>query len=1291
MNKSMWKTTLREIRASFGRYLAIFAIIALGVGFFSGLKVTKEAMLEAGDSFLKRNDMFDYRLISTLGLTEDDVDVISGSANVEYAYGAYQADAVVSDGENEFVVRFHSLDDRVNTPELKVGRLPEKSGEAVVDGRYYSESSIGKTVRLASSNTEETLEHFSQNEFTVVGIAYSPLYLNYERGTTSVGNGSVSCYYLILPEDFDFEVYTDIYLSLKDKEFIYSEEYDNLIDRLKPVFETALEERALIRYNKLYSDARAELDDAQAELADAEVKLSDAHKELEDGKAEIADKEKELEDARSEIADKEQELEDGEKEIADGEKELADAEKEIADNEAKLADAEKEIADNEAKLADAEKEIAYNEAKLADAEKEIADNETKLADAEKEIADNEAKLADAEKEIADNEAKLVDAEKEIANNESKLAAAQKAISDNESKLLAAENEIKTNEEKLDAAELLISENESLLAAAELELTQNAKWLDPATLASAQAELALKRSALEQSKTETLQGRLELEAAKEQLESGKLELSAGKAEYENGIDQLNAAKSEVANGRKELELAKKEVNDGINELKAAQIKLANGKKELDDAKTEVENGKKELNDAKEKLSDGKKELADAKKKLSDGKKEIKDAKKKLSDGKQELEDARTELEDGRQKLKDAKKEIADGEVKLADARKELTDGETELADKEAEFNDAKLKVSDAEKELADFKEPSTYVLTRDENIGYACFKNDSTIVEGIAVVFPVFFFLVAALVCVTTMSRMIEEQRTQIGILMALGYSGSTIMSKYMIYSGSAAILGCVGGFFLGCYVFPTVIWKVYGLMYGFADINFVFDPVLFIISIIVALLCSVGTTYISCKHDLSRMAAELIRPKSPKSGKRILLERIAFLWRKIPFLHKVSIRNVFRYKGRFIMMLLGIGGCTGLLVTGYGIRDSITEIADEQYTQILIYDELVNFTDTMTLNELDDFKLEFADSISTFMPVCQTSVDPVDTGSIRSVNMMTLYSENDWQKVLLLHDKAGVQLDLPGPGEVILSQNVAKINNVNIGDTITFRDSDFNEFRLKVSGVCENFFNAYAYISAETYVNCIAGESADSADLSAVSVDPADIFGTGLAGETTTSTIQLTPPYKSAFICIRNGTDLHEAAADFMNHDKVGSVNVNSDTLEMFSKMMQTMNYIVVLVIFCAAALAFIVLYNLTNINITERIREIATIKVLGFYPIETAAYVFRENLVLTAFGAVVGIPIGIWLHRYVMSNIKIDMVTFDVHINGISYIYALLFTFAFAVFVDFMMYFKLARINMSESLKSIE
>ncbi|MBR4342705.1 MAG: ABC transporter permease [Lachnospiraceae bacterium] len=867
MNRNMWRTTLREIRSSLARYLAIFAIIALGVGFFSGLKVSQEAFLDAGDRFIKENNMFDYRLVSTIGLTDEDVKEAEKLPGVEYAVPAYQAEAIIYDGLKESVSRFHSIDYKINTLSLKSGRMPEKTGEILADGRYFSSADIGKKITISDNNRPEDLDKFIIKEYEIVGTAFTPIYLNYERGTTSVGNGTVTSFFYVISDCFNMEAYTDIYVTMQEKYEIYSDEYREFIDSGKSVFESFLEERADIRYKALYSDA------------------------------------------------------------------------------------------------------------------------------EKEINDNKQKLDDALQQF-------------------------------------------------------------------------------------------------------LQG------------GGLLEI-----------------------------------------------------------------------------------------------------------------------------------------------------GKEELEEKQQEYNNAKQMIEDAEKKLAEFKAPSTFILTRDENIGYVCFENDSGIVDGVAVVFPVFFFLVAALVCVTTMSRMIEEQRTQIGVLKALGYSSIVIMGKYIIYSGSAAITGCIGGFFLGCKVFPSIIWKVYGLLYGFSDIRYIFNVKLFLISLAVSLLCSVGTTWISCKKDLRMMAAQLMRPKSPKSGKRIFLERITGLWKKIPFLHKVSLRNIFRYRGRFIMMMLGIGGCTGLLVTGYGLSDSITEIADEQYTRIMIYDELITYSEVMDDDAIVEFKEKFNGKIESFMPIYQTSVDPVDTGAYRSLSLTVFASEEGWTDVILLHDQTGKQLDFPGIGEVILTSNVAKANSVKVGDKITFRDSDFNEFQLKITGICENYFNSYAYISRETYEN----------------------------------ELEKTTPFKSAFVCIKDGNDIHEAAAAFMDDENVSAVSVNADTREMFSKMMQTMNYIVILVISCAAALAFIVLYNLTNINITERIREIATIKVLGFYSGETAAYVFRENIALTAMGAVFGLPLGFALQRYVMSQIKIDMVTFDIHINGITYVYAILYTMAFALFVSGVMYFKLAKINMAESLKSVE
>ena len=572
-------------------------------------------------------------------------------------------------------------------------------------------------------------------------------------------------------------------------------------------------------------------------------------------------------------------------------------------------------------------------------------------------------------------------------------------------------------------------------------------------------------------------------------------------------------------------------------------------------------------------------------------------------------------------------------------------------------DARKELEDAREKLADLKEPETYVLGRDKNIGYACFESDSDIVEGISNVFPIFFFLVAALVCITTMTRMVEEQRTQIGILKALGYSEGTIMGKYLFYSGSAAVLGCGIGFLLGSYIFPVVIWSAYRIMYRLGDIRIILDWKLGLISLIVSILCSMGTTIATCRYELTSVAAELMRPKAPKSGKRIILERIPFLWNRMKFLRKVSARNIFRYKQRFYMMVFGIGGCTALLLTGFGIKDSIKSITYNQFDEIQINDMSVVFNDPWYEMDNSDFEEIMAENAERYTLVFEESTDLTKGDKSKSLTLVIPEKAEDISSFLNLHTTRDVPIAFPGKGEVVLTEKLADKCGAGIGDMVTLQDDDMNTLELKVSGISENYVYNYAYISPETW----------------------------------TEQIGSAPEYKSAYINVKEEKDVHSVSAAVMNCDGVASVTVNDDMKVRFSSMMKSLDYVVLLIIGCAGSLAFIVLYNLTNINITERLREIATIKVLGFYRRETASYVFRENLVLTGIGAGVGLIMGRYLHQFVMYNIDIDMIAFDVHIAPLSVLYSIVLTFVFAGIVDWAMNKKLDGINMAESMKSVE
>lgn len=1014
MSSAMIKTTIREIKGSLGRYLAILAIVMLGVALFMGLKITTPAMIATENDYLNEQNFFDFNLLSTIGFTEDDVEKLSEMEEIAEAEGTISVDVLCSTEEgNESVYKFFTVPDTINQVVLIAGRMPESADECVMDNNVYGESAIGSRITLTDNNDEDTLEMFRDTTYTVVGIIQSPCYINFERGTTSIGNGTVKGFICVPKESFDCDYLTGIYLTAKQEYDVYTDEYEDYIDAIQKDVEDKTEELVQARYHKLIDEAQEKIDDAQTELDDKK-------------------------------AEAQEELDSASQEIADGEQEIADAELEIADGEQEITDGEKEISDNEQKIADGKKELQQAKELLAEQEAELTEQET-------------------------------------------------------------------------------------------QLLAMAAMMTP-----------------------------------EQYQGGMLQIQMGK-------EQLEAAKSGIA---------------------VKEAELLTGEKELDTAKEELAQAKEDIATAKEEIVSAKEDIADAKK---------------------EYEDAVTEFDE--------------------------------------EVADAQKKIDDAQAELEDIEEPDDYVLTRNTNVGYACYESDSEIVAGIADVFPVFFFLVAALVCMTTMNRMVEEQRTQIGVLKALGYKNGAIMGKFLFYAGSAAAIGAIIGCMVGSWLFPKVIWEGYSIMYNMSEIKYIFDFKIAVLSLAAALLCSVGTAYFSCKYELYSVPADLIRPKAPKNGKRIFLEKITFIWNRMKFLHKVSARNIIRYKKRFFMMILGISGCTALLVAGFGINDSVANIADLQYDEVQIFDIEINFAEPVLDSDIEAIAAQTEGSLAQVTYLHEESVDMDYGGKTKSVYMEVPGNAEEIGSFIDLHAQDGEAISYPSEGEAVLTAKLAENMGITVGDKVVLRDGDMNRLEVTISAICENFVSNYIYINKETYRAQLGRE----------------------------------PEYKIAYTNVEEGTDVHEAAAHISDMDNVLSVGVIQDMRDRVSNMMKNMDYIILLIIACAGSLAFIVLYNLTNINITERIREIATIKVLGFYAKETADYVFRENLVLTAFGALVGLLLGKWLHWFIMYNIQIDMVSFKTIVTPISYVLSLLFTFGFAMFVNGIMFFKLEKINMAESLKSIE
>lgn len=1030
----MWKTTYREIRQSFGRYAAILAIVALGVGFFVGLMVVTPAMVRNGGRYLNNHDLYDLRLLSTLGFEKDSLDAFTGREDIKAVEGAVSSDflAVDESGKSRVLVA-QTLLEVQNQVELKEGRLPEAADEIVVDSSLFSKDDIGKTIQVSDENSEETADLFAYDVYTIVGVADASYYINYQRGSTTLGTGRVSGFVYMLPDGFDTDYYTELFVRLDQNDRIYSDAYKAKIEDLKTWAEPIAEQEAQNRYDSLKADAQQKVDDAQKELRDQTA------------------------DARTDLEEAKQKLTDGQKELADGKEQIADAKKQL---------------------------------------------------------------------------------------------------------------------------------------------QQAKQ----TLAQKQTELNNGRAQL-------VDGRSQLEAGQAQLDSARAQLNAAIAAAQSAGSQAGAESG---------------VSGGAAASPAQQLA------QLDAQQAALDAQRNQLESSEAELTDGEKQLAAAKRELSSQEEQLNEQEQKLADAEKELADGQKEYEDGLQTL----------DEKTADAKEEI---------------------ADAQKQIGEIQEPDVYVLGRDTNIGYASYENDSTIVAGIAKVLPFFFFLVAALVCMTTMNRMVEEQRTQIGVLKALGYSEARIMGKYLFYAGSAAGIGSVIGFLIGSTIFPTVIWNAYKIMYHMGDYELMFDPGLAAASLAVALLCSVGVTWLTCRYELMSTAANLIRPKSPKSGRRVWLEHIPLLWNHMSFLTKVSVRNVFRYKQRFFMMVIGIGGCTALLVTGYGIKDTIADIADMQYEEVQLYDMSATLKEGYPDADAADFS-ELTGALSgsskDWMPFCEISMDLTGRSGVKTANVVIPQDTGAAQEYIRLRTEEGEDIPWPGEEEAVISAKLARKCGIRVGDTVTLRTEDGEKLKVEVAALSRNYIYNYVYISPETW------KLDNGSD----------------------------PVYKSIYIhALEGAQENRELSEKLLACDVVSAVAVNADMLSQINKMMGSLDAVVLLVILCAGALAFIVIYNLTNINITERIREIATIKVLGFRPKETASYVFRENVVLTALGTIVGLGAGICLHRFVIANIDVDMVTFQPRVLPFSFVKSILLTFVFMVIVDVVMYLKLERINMAESLKSVE
>ena len=980
--KALRKDFFVEVRKSRNRFLSILFIVALGVSFYSGIQSAAPDMKRSGDVYFDREKLMDLKVVSTLGLTEEDLLELEKTEGIEKAEGAYMTDVLCGEGDNQKVLHLESVTADFQKLQPDEGTLPSKADECFLDAQAAQAFAIhvGDTITVQEAG-EKSDSVLKRKTFTVAGIGGSPAYIAFSRGNTTLGSGEVLGFCYILPENFDMDVYTQVFLSVEgaEEEVAFTDAYDSLVATAKEKVEELSEKRCQVRYDEITGEAQEKIDDAKQELADgrkeSDEKLADAEKTLTDG---------------------EEELEQGKKDLEDGKKQLSEARTQLDEQKTALDEQEEQLKTAEAQLGGSTPEIEAGKTKIAEAREQLSEGE-----------------------------------KELETKESELAKAEETIKENETKL--------------------------------------------------------------------------------------------------------------ADGRKDYEEAKKEAED----------------------------------------------------------------------------------------------KIAEGEDKIADA----------------------------EADLAALEFPEWTVSDRNDMTDYSGYADNANQMKSLGAVFPVLFFLVAALISLTTMTRMVEEERTQIGTLKALGYSKSSIAGKYVFYAILATVGGSVLGVLVGEKIFPYVIIDAYRIMYQHMDgmvLDYQLDHAL--VASLVALFCTMAGTLSACGKELASMPAVLMRPPAPKEGKRVFLERIGFIWKHLSFSWKSTVRNLFRYKKRLFMTVFGIGGCMALLLVGFGLRDSIMDVVLLQYGEIQLYDGMLVLNEEASDAEVEALKKDLASrsDVEESMDVHMKKHTAKGENGTCDVYLMMPEKLENFSGFIHTRNRITKETYTLGDEGIILAEKTAKMLGVKSGGSITVESSDGKDVEVPVAEICENYMQNFAYISPGLYeklfgsvpeANNILFKGTDSADEAAI----------------------------------------EKTGQELLKNKAALSVTYIGTLAERLDSMLGSLDVVIVVLIISAGMLAFVVLYNLNNININERKRELATLKVLGFFDGEVSSYVFRENVLLTVFGCILGVVLGSALHRYVITTVEIESYMFGRIIKIPSYLLAIALTFGFSFLVNLLMHFKLKKIDMVESLKSVE
>lgn len=1202
------KDFIIEIKKTMGRFVSIFFIVALGVAFYSGIRASEPSMRITADQYFDDSELMDLKVMGTMGLTKADIKAIGKVSGIEAVEGGYSKDVLCPVGDNEKVVHMLSMQKNFDQVSLVEGRLPEKAGECLVDEDFlsYTDLKVGDTVTFHSGDGEALTDSLVTDTYKIVGIGNSPLYISFGRGSSTIGTGEISGFVVVDKASFDMDVYTEAYVKVSgaEEKTAFTDEYNNLSDAAKEAVSAIEEERCAVRKQEI-------VDEANEKLADSEKTVNEKSQELEDAK-------KELESGKSKAAE---ELEKAKQQLTDGEAELADAKQQIADGETQLANAKAQLNDKQAQLDSAEAQYESGKAQLDQKEQE---------------------LAAAEQTYLSNYAKYMPF---ITAGKAQIAAGRTQIADGKKQLDEGLAPLKQLRDGLDGIEDGISQCDSGMAEVQKQLDGMDSDVYQEYVKIPEEDRNEEQQAYV-NKWENLNAQFAgIQAQKTQLETAKSGLLAQagfatEADLDAQITSLTAQRDEL--DKKEAALLGQEQT-----LAAQEEELLSAGRQITDGKSQIAAARSQLDSTKSQITDGKAQILSAWALLNEKEDTLNASKAQLASGEQELADGRSKYE---QAAKEAEEQITDGQAKITDGEKQLTD--------------ARQKIADAKAEIKKIENPKWYVQTREDALTeYQGYGDNADRMRSIGKVFPVLFFLVAALISLTTMTRMVEEQRVQIGTMKALGYGKAAIAGKYIGYALIATLGGSIFGVLAGEKILPFIIIYAYMILYKHLPAILVPYHMSYALQASgIAVACTLIATIASCYKELAAEPAELMRPAAPKQGKRILLERIGIIWKHLNFTWKSTVRNLIRYKKRFFMTIFGIGGCMALMVVGFGLKDCIYEIVSLQYEKVQFYDAATYMSDDISeenRQQLHDYLDQNADIKETI----EARMQKTDVKSASGKKTLYLMVPSDNEKIedfLSFHSRTNKdEVYSLKKDEVILTEKMASLLNVKVGDELTIEDEDKGDQTVTVGAICENYMSHYLYLSPEKYE---------------------ELYG-------------VPAEYNTIIYSVKDGKDdqIEKIGTKLLSMDGVLNVSYTSSIEGRLDDMLRSLNLVIVVLIVSAGMLAFVVLYNLNNINITERQRELATLKVLGFYDGEVASYVYRENILLTIIGSVVGMVLGNLLHRYIILTVEVEEAMFGRQIHWQSYLYSFLFTVAFSLFVNWVMFYKLKKIDMVESLKSVE